>query len=290
MLNPRAHILAALLLAGVAAACSREETATPVATPAVTLNKSAPAIGSPVDMTYRFTVANDAPAFTDDYWVFAHFLDADGELMWTDDHPPSPPVAGWKPGQTIEYTRTMFIRKVPYVGRTTVQVGLFSRESGERLPLNGPTEGQRAYDVAAFDMRLESDSHLVVFKDGWHETEVPQDGREWQWSTGQSTLSFRNPKRDARIYLDVDQPVTTAEPQRVEVRIRDMPLDSFILTPGSGALRRISVPAAQFGEGETVDLTVSVDKTFVPALVPAMKSGDPRQLGIRVFRAFVEPS
>jgi hypothetical protein len=32
-----------------------------------------------------------------------------------------------------------------------------------------------------------------------------------------------------------------------------------------------------------------VDRTFVPAAIPAMNSRDPRELGVRVFRAYVEP-
>jgi hypothetical protein len=258
----------------------------------VTLNRTAPPIGTPIDVTYRFAVASDAPEFTDDYWVFAHFLDSDGELMWTDDHQPPTPVRQWKPGATIEYSRTMFVPKFPYVGETRMRIGLFSPSTGERLPLSGETEGQRAYDVATFDMRLGTDNYLVVFKDGWHQTEVPPDGsgREWQWSMGRATLALRNPKRDARLYLQVDQPVTEIEPQRVELRIGDTVIDSFTLNPGGSDLRGLTIPAAQLGEGDTVDLTLSVDKTFVPALMPALKSGDPRELGIRVFRAFVEPS
>src|SRR5687768_16515350 len=72
------------LVACAAAACGRtEEAAPPVATPSVTLERTTATIGSPLGMKYRFAVAGDAPAFADDYWVFVHFLDPDGELMWT---------------------------------------------------------------------------------------------------------------------------------------------------------------------------------------------------------------
>ena len=293
MRNPRHAGLAALLVAGVAAACTpAADNATPVATPTVTLSTTNPAIGSPVDITYRFAVAPNAPAFTEDYGVFAHFVDDDGELMWTDDHQPPTPVRQWKPGSTIEYSRTMFVPKFPYVGRTRIRVGLFSSASGDRLPLSGQTEGQRAYDVGTFEMRLASDNHLVIFRDGWHETEAPPDGggREWQWSMGRATLSFRNPKRNARLFLQVDQPVLGVEPTGAELRIGETIVDRFTLQPGTADLRRVNLDATQLGEGETVDLTLSVDKTFVPALIPALKSGDSRVLGIRVFRAFVEPS
>jgi hypothetical protein len=213
--------------------------------------------------------------------------------MWTDDHEPPTPTRQWKPGATIEYSRTMFIPKFPYVGETTVEIGLFSPASGDRLPLAGTTEGQRSYHVATFDMRLESDPLVVVFGDGWYETEVATEGagREWQWSKQEATLSFRNPKRGVRLYLQADQPVKEAfpEPQRVEMRIGPAVVDSFTLVPGGSELRRTDIPVASLGGAETIEMTISVDKTFVPAALPALRSADPRELGIRVFRVFVEP-
>jgi hypothetical protein len=38
-----------------------------------------------------------------------------------------------------------------------------------------------------------------------------------------------------------------------------------------------------------VEIRIGVDRTFVPALVPGSNSKDSRELGIRVFHAFVEP-
>jgi hypothetical protein len=37
------------------------------------------------------------------------------------------------------------------------------------------------------------------------------------------------------------------------------------------------------------EVRIQVDKTYVPALLPAVHSRDPRELGIRVFHTFVEP-
>jgi hypothetical protein len=282
-----------VMVALVAAGCGRtEDTDPPVATPTVSLSRPEAAVGSPVEMHYRFAVASNAPAFADDYWVFVHFVDADGELMWTDDHQPPTPVRAWKPGATIEYTRTMFIPKFPYTGETRVEVGLFSRESGARLPLNGQTEGMRAYRVATFNLRLQSDNVYVVFNNGWHETEVGEEasGLEWQWAKREATLSFRNPKRDATFFLQLDQPVKAfPEPQRVELRLGPAVIDSFLLPPGQRELKRVNISAAQFGDAETVEMTIAVDKTFVPATIPELRSTDPRELGVRVFRAFVQP-
>jgi hypothetical protein len=280
-------VLAASLLT---AACGRTEDTDPaVATPSVTLSRADAAIGSPLDMTYRFAVAGDAPAFAEDYWVFVHFVDADGELMWTDDHRPPIPTRQWKPGQRIEYARTMFIPKFPYTGETRVEVGLFSPESGTRLPLAGENVGMRAYRVGAFNLRLQSDNVFVVFNNGWHETEV-EDGVEWQWSKQQGTVSFRNPKRDATLFVQLDQPANAfPQPQQVELRIGGAVIDRFPLPVGNRELRRIPVSATQLGSADAVEMVVAVDKTFVPALIPDMRSTDSRELGVRVFRVFVQP-
>jgi hypothetical protein len=282
----------AIVLAAVAGACARVDNAPPVATPTVTLSHRDAPIGSPIDMTYRFAVAANAPAFAEDYLVFVHFIDNNGELMWTDDHQPPTPTSQWKPGSTVEYQRTMFIPKFPYVGEAQVEVGLFSMATGERLPLAGETEGQRAYRVATFNMRLQTDNLVVIFRDGWHDTETGDNGSEWQWSRKQATLAFRNPGRDVRFYLEVDQPgvVAFTEPQRVELRVGDAVVDAFTVSQGAGNLiRRFDIPASRLGGGDTVEMTLSVDKTFVPAEVPVLKSSDPRELGIRVFRAYVQP-
>ena len=54
-------------------------------------------------------------------------------------------------------------------------------------------------------------------------------------------------------------------------------------------LFRSQLSSAQLGSADMVDITLEVDKTWVPALVPEANSRNPRELGIRVFHAFVEP-
>ena len=287
-----ASLLLTLVLLGVTAGCSKKvDDARPVATPSLTLSRMDVAVGSPIDVTYRFAVAADAPPFTEDYTVFVHVLDKDRASMWGDDHEPPTPTTQWKAGSTVEYTRTMFVPKLPYVGPAQIEVGLYSLKSGQRVPLGGENTGDRSIRVATFNMQLPANALFIVFRDGWHDAEISGEaGVEWQWSKKQGTLSFRNPKHDANFILDLDEPVDAfTEPQKVEIRLGDAVVDSFSLQAGRRELRRISLTAAQLGSEETVDVVVAVDKTFVPASVPKLKSLDPRELGVRVFHAFVEP-
>ena len=67
-----------------------------------------------------------------------------------------------------------------------------------------------------------------------------------------------------------------------------MVIDSFALSPGQQELRKIELTKSQLGGGETVEITVAVDKTFVPAAITQLKNADARELGIRVYRAYVQ--
>ena len=119
-----------------------------MATPRVTLSHDKRPLGSPIDITYKFVVA---PRREVHRGLPRHGprRRPDEELMWTDDHDPPMPTTQWKPGQTIEYTRTVFVPIYPYVGEATIQLGLYSTTTQKpRLPLTGDDAGQRAYKVA----------------------------------------------------------------------------------------------------------------------------------------------
>jgi hypothetical protein len=44
------------------------------------------------------------------------------------------------------------------------------------------------------------------------------------------------------------------------------------------------------GNGDMVEIRLVANRTFVPALEPGSKSTDTRELGVRVFHAFVQPA
>jgi hypothetical protein len=44
------------------------------------------------------------------------------------------------------------------------------------------------------------------------------------------------------------------------------------------------------GTAEMAELELSVDKTFVPMQISGGTSKDPRELGVRVFHAFIQPA
>ena len=282
--------LAALAL-GAAACGDNTASAPPVATPSVSLSHDRVPAGSPLEITYRFVVADNA-TFDQDYRVFVHVVDADEEQMWDDDHDPAVPTSQWKPGQTVEYTRTVFVPVFPYVGDATIQIGLHSRKDGRRLTLAAEDAGHHAYRAARLQLLPQTDNLFTVFKDGWHPAETAGQDRntEWQWTKQQATLAFKNPKKDAVLYFEVDSPGKDLHgAQQVAVTLGGQTVQSLTIQPDERALHKITLPGTLMGDAELAELQIAVDKTFVPAVVTSGASKDPRELGVRVFHAFIDP-
>ena len=295
-MHPRQQIdalrVCTILFVGALVQSCAGDSEPPVASPSLVLSRDQVVLGGPIAGTYRFAVAATAPELTEDYRVFVHFLNSDGELMWTDDHEPAVPTSQWRPGETVTYRRQFFVPIYPYIGQASIALGLYSPTTSERLPLSGDHLGQRAYQVAALELLPQSESVFLIYKEGWYPAEYVLDDPnvEWQWTEKEATISFRNPQQDSVLYLHLDGRVDLFdEPPHVALAIGDRTIDTFELTSDGPMLRTISLSVADLGSNEMVDLKLQVDKTFVPAQIPGAESGDQRELGVRVFHAFIEP-
>lgn len=241
-------------------------------------------------MTYRFEFAEVPPPGS--YRVFVHVVDANEELMWTDDHDLPAPPDGWQPGQRLEYTRTMFVPMYPYVGTAKVLVGVYETGSDTRLKLANRDRGDRSYQVAEFDLLPQTENVYLIYRDGWHPAEVAAENPniEWKWTRKEATMAFRNPKRDATLILQLDNPARTANAATaVDVRLGDQSLAVIDVGADQPTVEKISLPASLLGSEDMVVITFVANSTFVPALDPAAKNNDTRELGVRVFHAFVQP-
>jgi hypothetical protein len=259
----------------------------------MSLSRNRVAQGSPVDVTYTFDVAQ-MPASGGPYRVFVHVIDVDEELMWTDDHEPPTPTSGWQPGQKVSYSRTMFVPMYPYIGPAKVVVGLYDSRTNTRLRLGNQDRGDRSYSytVTQFELLPQTENVYLIYKDGWHPAEVAPDNPavEWKWTRKEATLAFRNPKRDATFIVQMDNPANASgAASEVELRIGEQSLATLAVSASESLVRKVPLPASQLGMGEMVELTLVANRTFVPALVPGAKSGDTRELGVRVFHAFIQP-
>ena len=275
-------------------ACGGGAPPPPVATASLSIAKPRLPLGAPVDMTYRFELLPSA-SISGDYRVLVHIKNASGDLLWQDDHDPPQATSTWKPGQAVEYTRTRFVPVVPYLGDATIEVGLYRED--ERLPLQGPnppSEAEslaRSYRLASLHLLPTSESVFLIYKTGWHPDEFSTDNTavSWRWMQKNAVLSVRNPRKDVTLYLEYDArpDVFTDGPQQVSITVGDQPVTTFPASSVMPALVRVPITAAQLGTSDMTDIRLDLDKTFVPAKLPA-GGKDPRELGMRVYHVFVE--
>lgn len=283
---------AAALVAGLCAAFGCAPPGPPVAAVTVAVDRPAVPLGAPLHLRFRFDVAPDLEAdLSGDHQVFVHFLDDRGELLWTEDHAPPVPTSEWRPGQSVEYERRVKIPMYPYIGEAVIAAGLHSVGDGARLPLAGTHLGQSAYRVAAIRLDPQHESSFVTYGDGWHAEEFSADGRrQWRWTSGLGVISFRNPNRDARLVLELDgRPDLFDSPQRLSLAVGDRVFRELTIDTNGVRYHVEEVSAADLGTEDMVELELRVDPTFVPAQVRS-DSGDTRELGVRVYYLYFEPS
>ena len=170
---------------------------------------------------------------------------------------------------------------------------MYSPTTKKRLSLSGQDAGQRAYKVGKLQLLPQTENVFTVYKEGWHGPETALDNAsvEWQWTKKAGDLAFRNPKKDSLFYLDLDNPSTTfPEGQHVQVTAgRSGRRATSCCRRLKRMLHKIPLSTAQLGSEDIAELRIGVDKTFVPALLPGSTNKDPRELGVRVFHAFIEP-
>jgi hypothetical protein len=282
----RLLVIAAL---AVVPACAKKDTAPPVATPSLTIARPQVAVGSPVLFTYRFDVAPDAKIAAD-YTVLVHVENADGALLWADDHLPPTPTSQWHGGQHIEYTRLRFIPSFLPLGDLTVRLGLY--RGNERLPMGGSDVHQRAAAVATLHLLPQSENLPVLYGTGWNnpEFDAKNPGDEWRWSEGLATFQIRNPRRDATLYVEyAGRPDLFDKPQTIGLWMGKTRLATLPAETTAASIFQLPLTAAALGTGENIDLHLDVDRTFIPAKLPGSSSTDTRVLGVRVFHVFLEP-
>ena len=276
------------LLAGwvLPAACANPPP--PVATPTLGVDRAAVPLGGPLALTIRFDTAPDIAPVAEGFRVLLHFLDPDGALLWADDHDPPRPVAEWQPGERVEYERRTVVPMYPYIGEVTVALGLYAADTGERLSLAGSEVGDRTYRVATVSLEPQPATAFLAYGDGWYRSEIA-DGASWRWTAGRAVVSFRNPRSDVELAMELDGRAGAAgEPQRVSLTIDERPLHGFELDGQGPTFVRRRLSAGELGAKDIVELMLEVDPTFVPA-ERNPGSIDTRELGVRVFYLFVEP-
>lgn len=282
----------AVLVALSAAGCGGEDVSRAVAA-SVTLDipDSIP-LGAPFDIGYTWTPRDDFQAPGDDYKIFVHFVDPDGNIVAQDDHYPPLPTTQWTVGQPVSYRHWVYPDPDLRPDYFDVYVGMYDDEGQVATVHEGRFQNRPL--VSSVIVRADDQGGVPVYLEGFEEreTSLTTDDvfhRQWQWMRRTGTVAFGNPHGPATLHLRALSPVDYLEggAQQVTIRAGEQVIATFEATDSSPYLMRFDVPGNGLGDGEWVDFTIEVDKIFVPAQVEE-GSDDIRELGLQVFWLYLQ--
>jgi len=259
-------------------------------TPTLTFNKQVATMGSVLKAEYSFAIPPNAKIPDYDGIVFVHFIDADSNIAFTDDHSSEKTITQWKAGQTIKYNRIIFVPSEILPGEYTVRLGIYDiKGAHDRVLLNGKEIRDRAYDVAKLTIRAPL-WELVKYEQGWHDLErSPEDPFiQWRWTKKEALAHLLNPLKDTTLYFDLEGNPNYSQPAEIIiiVTLNDKEIDQIKITKIEKISKTYHLTKEQLGSDQYVKLQLIVDKTFIPAKIA--KSSDVRELGVKIFKIILE--
>lgn len=280
----------ALVAALISAACADDTTPQMDLQVQLDLPESVP-LGEPLDMGFAWTPASGFEAPADDYKVFVHMIDPDGNILLQDDHYPPQPTSQWREGQAEVYRRWYYPPNSLDAEYLDFVVGLYTSDTRTRLR---DADGNWTEGVQAHRMTVRSDdvSGIPLYMEGWHppEQQTEPEVREWRWSQETSRAVFTNPRKDAVLHLRAHGPFDEVGLQTVVLRIgADTVVASIEVGGADEFLERIEIPTSAMGDNEWVELNLEVTPALVPQEIEA-SSQDDRQLGLQVFSMYLSSS
>jgi hypothetical protein len=235
------------------------------------------------DVEYKWKTSADFKKMDRDYNVFVHFWHGNNSIV-QDDYFPEIPTSKWE--MSKEYTFKRRIHIPPFIDEFDPQ---FKGSETLRLSVGfyNPYDrsGKSEREVLSKKLKFVPPplgTPEVIYESGWYDQEFNQDSplKQWRWTAKEAKCVIDNPKRDALLVIKGSVTLHAVKDQKVSFKINDLTLDEFISSQDIFE-KSYSIKKEMLGDKDEFTLTISVDKSWVPAKV-LPDSKDERELGIMV--------
>ncbi len=241
-------------------------------------------------MSYQIKLTDQFAGLTDDYRFFVHFwCTKKKEMLLQDDHSPERPFSQWKKGETISYSREIFIPQfidefdIDFEGyeEIVLTVGLYK-----------PSDNKSTIELARQVLQVYSASTNApgkTFDEGWYQTETdltikdPEE-RKWQWTSKHAVCIIENPRKESLLIIRGGVDKAIIPDQKITIKLNNTILEEFIPESAKFSKKYIITPAMMGNEDE-IKLIIDTDKTFIPASLTS-RGKDPkdiRELGVQIY-------
>lgn len=233
-----------------------------------------------VEVAYDWNVGPTYEPLEEPLTVFVHFLDSQGRILMQDDHLLPRPSREWRPGESISYTRQVWIPDGVSGDRIVFFMGLYGPSGRVEVRHEGRWSTGHRTSIA---IRSGAASGIPRPRAGWHRMERSAEAEALHWTDGEAVVVFDNPRQDAFILFRAESPILLGgEPQRVVLTVNGEVAADFEVAGPERFSRIVPVAAQMLGEDGVVELGIVAEPTVVPAEVDATSS-DQRRLGLKVF-------
>jgi len=235
------------------------------------------------DMQYTWKTNSEYIQVQQDYNVYVHFWHKEN-MLFQDDHVPDTPTSEWEPEKVYTYSRRIHIPAFidefdpEFKGEETLKLSI-----GLDSPFDRSGKSKR--EVLKKNLKVlppPLDTPEILYEDGWYNQESNPKSflKQWRWTKGDAKCVIDNPHRDALLLIRGGVNQAVLDDQMVILKINDLVLDKFI--PEKGHFEKsYPIKKEMLGDRDEFTLTVSTDKTFIPAeVVPDSK--DKRELGVQI--------
>jgi hypothetical protein len=255
----------------------------------LSINKQKAESGTPIEVIYSLSTKDEFKPLEKDTTLFIHFMDSKNQRRFQDDHIPPKPLSAWRPNETQQWTRTIFIPKNIPEGEYVIIGGLYSPSHGNRIALDAKPHRNRSYELGKIHIRESLQLTRLDYVSGWYDPETnPKDiWRSWRWTKQEAILKTKNPKSDAVLYVRLEGvPHRFSEPQTLTLFVEDRQIDRFAIITNQPFLKKYHLDQKQLGSNEEIQLKFVTDKTFTPASDGT--SRDTRELGVLVHNIYFD--
>ena len=242
-----------------------------------------------VNMDYTFKTGADFKKLAADFRIFVHFWRTDSkEMLIQDDHPPIKKTSAWVPGETVTYSRTLFIPQflnefdIDFEGyeEVKVTVGLYNPD---------PQAKEKSIILYEKKMNIQPASinaPEIVYNEGWYELETDIKStdsyeKSWRWTSQKAVCIIENPKKASTLIIKGGVNKAVIQDQKITLKINDIPLEEFMPETAKFSKEYVITPE-MMGNKDEFSLKLETDKTFVPNKLDSSNK-DNRELGIQVF-------
>lgn len=235
------------------------------------------------DVTYTWKTENSYIQTNQDYTVFVHFWHKEN-MLFQDDHLPEIPTSEWEPGKEYAYSRTIFIPAFidefdpEFKGEERLKMSVGLHSPFDRSGKSKGTVMEKTLKILPPPL----DTPEILYDEGWYNEEKNPDSflKHWRWTMKEAKCLIDNPHRDALLVIKGGVNLAALDDQMVIFKINDLVLDKFI-PEESHFDRSYNIKKEMLGDRDEFILTVTTDKTFIPADV-IEGSTDKRELGVQV--------